>query len=233
MQRLFDIIFATLALVVLSPLLIPISALLRLSGEGEIFFTQSRAGKSGNFFGLFKFATMLKDSPNIGSGTITMKDDPRILPFGGFLRKSKINELPQLLNILLGDMSVIGPRPLTRQTFSSYSKATQDAIKRVRPGLSGVQQIVIRDEEGLMHGVAASVSFYDSVLAPYKGELEMWFVDNKSLYIYFLTIFMTVWIILAPKSSAVWKVFKGLPIPPIELKVPLNYISQSSFSSFK
>ena len=225
MQRLFDIIFSTLALVVFSPLLIPIVVLLRLSGEGEIFFIQKRVGKSGKFFGLFKFATMLKDSPNIGTGTITMKDDPRILRFGGFLRKSKINELPQLLNILLGDMSVIGPRPLTKQTFSSYSVATQNIIKRVRPGLSGVQQIVIRDEEGLMQGAAASVSFYDSVLAPYKGELEMWFVDNKSLYIYFLTIFMTVWIILAPKSSAVWKVFKGLPIPPNELKVPLNYIS--------
>jgi lipopolysaccharide/colanic/teichoic acid biosynthesis glycosyltransferase len=225
MQRLFDIIFSTLALLVLSPLLIPIATLLRISGEGEIFFTQKRIGKHGEFFGLFKFATMLKDSPNIGTGTITMKDDPRILPFGRFLRTSKINELPQLLNILSGDMSVIGPRPLTKQTFDSYSTVTQDIIKQVRPGLSGVQQVVIRDEESLMDGAAASVSFYDSVLAPYKGELEVWFVSNKSLYIYFLGIFMTVWIILAPKSSAVWRVFKGLPAPPNQLKIPLNYIS--------
>mgnify|MGYP000846962090 CR=1 FL=1 len=223
MQRLFDIIFSTLALLVLSPLLIPIIVLLRFSGEGEVFFTQKRVGKEGEFFGLFKFATMLKDSPNIGTGTITMKGDPRILPFGGLLRKSKINELPQLLNIFLGDMSVIGPRPLTKDTFSCYSAVTQDAIKSVRPGLSGVQQVVIRNEEGLMDGASASVSFYDSVLAPYKGELEEWFVSNKSLSIYFLSILMTVWIILAPKSSAVWRVFKDLPEPPCVLKRALNY----------
>ena len=223
MQRLFDIIFSTLALLLLSPLLIPIIVLLRFSGEGEVFFIQKRVGKDGEFFGLFKFATMLKDSPNIGTGTITMKGDPRILPFGGLLRKSKINELPQLLNIFLGDMSVIGPRPLTKQTFSCYSAVTQDAIKSVRPGLSGVQQVVIRNEEGLMDGASASVSFYDSVLAPYKGELEEWFVSNKSLSIYFLSILMTVWIILAPKSSAVWRVFKDLPEPPSVLKRALNY----------
>ena len=225
MQRLFDIIFSALGLIVLAPLLILIAVLLRFSGEGEIFFTQERIGKNGKCFSLFKFATMLKDSPHIGTGTITMKDDPRILPFGGFLRKSKINELPQLLNIILGDMSIIGPRPLTGQTFSSYSPATQQAIQGVRPGLSGVQQIVIRDEEGLMDGSSASVVFYSSVLAPYKGELEEWFVANQSLYIYLTTIFMTVWVILAPKSSAVWLVFQGLPVPPNELKIPLNYIS--------
>ncbi|MDA9039822.1 sugar transferase [Gammaproteobacteria bacterium] len=223
MQRLFDIIFSTLALLFLSPLLIPIMLLLRFSGEGEVFFTQKRVGKGGEFFDLLKFATMLKDSPNIGTGTITMKDDPRILPFGGLLRKTKINELPQLINIFLGDMSVIGPRPLTKHTFSSYSSATQDAIKFVKPGLSGVQQVVIRDEEGLLDGTSASVSFYDSVLAPYKGELEEWYVSNKSLSIYFLTILMTVWIILAPKSSLVWRVFKDLPEPPTILKQALNY----------
>tara|TARA_B100001175_G_C19425330_1_gene598302 strand:- start:322 stop:999 length:678 start_codon:yes stop_codon:yes gene_type:complete len=223
MQRLFDIIFSALALLLLSPLLISIAVLLRFSGEGEIFFIQKRVGKDGKFFGLLKFATMLKDSPNIGTGTITMKDDPRILPFGMLLRKTKINELPQLINIFLGYMSIIGPRPLTKHTFSSYSSATQDAIKLVKPGLSGVQQVVIRDEEGLLEGASASVSFYDSVLAPYKGELEEWYVSNRSLSIYFLTIFMTVWIILVPKSSAVWSVFKDLPVPPSELRRTLNY----------
>ena len=223
MERLFDIILSTIALIALLPLFIPIVVLLALSGEGEVLFTQKRVGKHGHLFNLFKFATMLKDSPNIGTGTITMKNDPRILPFGGFLRKSKINELPQLLNILLGDMSVIGPRPLTIQTFRFYSVKTQNVIKQVRPGLSGVQQVVIRDEEGLMDSAAVSVSFYDSVLAPYKGELEEWFVVNQSIYIYFLTIFMTVWTILKPKSPAVWHVFKALPQPPNELKIPLNY----------
>lgn len=224
MQRFFDIAFSFLALVALSPLLVPVAVILRFTGEGEVFFTQQRVGKDGNYFGLFKFATMLKDSPNIGTGTITMKDDPRILPFGGALRKTKINELPQLLNIFLGDMSVIGPRPLTKETFTRYTVEVQSTIKLVRPGLSGVQQVVIRDEEGLMEGAAAVVSFYDATLAPFKGKLEQWYVANKSLSLYFVTIFMTVWVILVPQSSAVWRVFKDLPDPPVELRKALNFV---------
>ena len=109
MERVFDVFFSGLALLVLSPLLVPIVLILRFSGEGEIFFLQERIGKGGQVFKLFKFATMLKDSPNIGTGTVTMKGDPRVLPVGKFLRKTKINELPQLLNIFFGDTSVIGP----------------------------------------------------------------------------------------------------------------------------
>jgi len=99
MQRFLDIFFSSIALIILSPLLIPMVLVLRLTGEGEIFFIQDRVGQGGQLFGLFKFATMLKNSPNIGTGTITVKGDPRILRIGGFLRRSKINELPQLLNI--------------------------------------------------------------------------------------------------------------------------------------
>ena len=96
MARLFDIIFSGLALLVLSPLLVIIVIILKSSGEGETFFLQERVGNGGTSFKLFKLATMLKDSPNIGSGEITVKNDPRVLPLGRFLRKSKINELPQL-----------------------------------------------------------------------------------------------------------------------------------------
>ena len=122
MERLFDVLFSATALLILSPLFVPIVIILRLSGEGEVFFFQERIGKNGELFKLFKFATMLKDSPNLGTGTVTMKNDPRILPVGKFLRTSKINELPQLLNIFLGDMSIIGPRPLTPQTFARILK---------------------------------------------------------------------------------------------------------------
>ena len=108
MERLLDIIFSGLALLLLSPLLVAIFIILKCSGEGEVFFMQERVGRHGELFKLFKFATMLKDSPNLGTGTVTMKGDPRILPVGKFLRKTKINELPQLLNIFFGDMSVIG-----------------------------------------------------------------------------------------------------------------------------
>ena len=223
MERFFDVLFSGLALLVLSPLLVPIVIILKCSGEGEVFFLQERIGKDGKLFKLFKFATMLKDSPNLGTGTVTMRGDTRVLPVGKFLRKTKINELPQLLNIFFGDMSVVGPRPLTAQTFGAYSDSTQDVIKQVRPGLSGVGSIIFRGEEDIMHGATASVDFYDSVIAPYKGALEEWFVSNKSLYIYFMGIFTTVWAVIIPKTKVAWTVFKGLPEPPEELKLPLNY----------
>jgi len=223
MERFFDIVFSGFSLLLLSPLLIPLAIILKCSGEGEVFFLQERVGKEGKLFKLFKFATMLKDSPNLGTGTVTIRDDPRVLQVGQFLRKTKINELPQLLNIFFGNMSVIGPRPLTAQTFSSYSDATQAVIKQVRPGLSGVGSIIFRGEEDIMHGATASVDFYGNVISPYKGALEEWFVSNKSLYIYFLAIFITVWVVLFPKTKVAWTVFKGLPEPPEELKKALNY----------
>jgi lipopolysaccharide/colanic/teichoic acid biosynthesis glycosyltransferase len=226
MERFFDIFFSGMALLLLSPLLLPIVITLRLSGEGEVFFLQERVGKGGERFKLFKFATMLKDSPNIGTGTVTMKGDPRVLPVGAFLRQTKINELPQLLNIFFGDMSVIGPRPLTIQTFSAYSEGTQRNIIQVRPGLSGIGSIIFRGEEEIMRGAMASVDFYVTVIAPYKGMLEEWFVSNKGLYMYFLAIFITVWVVLFPKSTVAWLVFKGLPQPPEELRLALNFNSQ-------
>lgn len=224
MERFFDIFFSGLALLVLSPLLIIIVLVLKFSGEGEIFFLQERIGKGGDVFKLFKFVTMIKNSPNLGTGTVTMKDDPRILPVGKFLRKTKINELPQLLNILFGDMSVIGPRPLTIQTFSSYSLETQEIIKKVRPGLSGIGSIIFRGEEEIMHGASASVDFYDNTIAPYKGLLEEWFVRNKGIYIYFLAIFLTVWAVIFPNTKITWRVFRNLPKPPTELRHALNFI---------
>ena len=101
MIRFFDVLLSAIALFILLPLFLPITILLKSTGEGEVFFLQERIGKDGKKFMLFKFATMLKNSPNIGTATVTMKNDPRVLPVGRFLRKTKINELPQLLNIFL------------------------------------------------------------------------------------------------------------------------------------
>jgi len=223
MERFFDLVFSSLALLALSFLLIPIILILRFTGEGEIFFLQERIGKRGKVFKLIKFATMQKDSPNIGTGTVTMKGDPRVLPVGKFLRKTKINELPQLINIFMGDMSVIGPRPLTDQTFASYSSSIQKTIKQVRPGLSGIGSIIFRGEEEIMYGKSASINFYENVIAPYKGSLEEWFVKNKSLYIYFKAILVTVWTVFIPTTKIAWKIFHDLPKPPTELRDSLNY----------
>ncbi len=217
MQRFFDVFFSGLALLVLFPVLVPVVIILKFSGEGEVFYIQQRVGRNRKIFGLLKFATMLKDSPNLGTGTVTVKNDPRVLPLGHFLRKTKINELPQLLNILLGDMSVVGPRPQTLRCFEAFPTDVQNQIIKVRPGLSGIGSIIFRDEESLLHNAKDPLSYYDNLIAPYKGELEKWFINNQSLANYFLIIFMTVWVVLFSKSRIVWKVFPSLPKPPKEL----------------
>jgi lipopolysaccharide/colanic/teichoic acid biosynthesis glycosyltransferase len=214
MQRLLDILLSGLALVVLSPLLVPIAIALRLTGEGEVFFVQQRVGREGKAFGLYKFATMLKNSPNIGTGTVTVKHDPRVLPLGRFLRKSKINELPQLLNIFNGDMSIIGPRPQTRRCFDAFPVSSQLEIVKVRPGLSGIGSIVFRDEEELMHASTEPERFYDDVIMPYKGRLEEWYVANQGLRTYLLSVLATAWVVAFPESRIVWILFSDLPKPP-------------------
>ena len=119
-KRLFDIIASLLAIVCLSWLLVPIIIILACTGEHEIFYKQMRIGIGGRMFGVLKFATMLKNSEKMGTGLVTTRNDPRVLPFGGFLRKTKLNELPQLFNILLGTMSVVGPRPMVRSGYDAY-----------------------------------------------------------------------------------------------------------------
>ena len=207
---------------ILSPMLIPVALILRLTGEGEIFYKQERIGKDGNLFNLYKFATMLKNSANIGTGTVTMKNDIRILPVGKILRKTKVNELPQLLNIIKGDMSVVGPRPQAQRCFDAFPESTQKSIIKVRPGLSGIGSIIFRAEDEILCESDNILSFYDNIIAPYKGELEEWYVVNKSLYNYFLIIILTLWVVLFPKSILVWNFF-DLPSPPIELHKVLRY----------
>ena len=221
--RLLDILFSASALILLLPLFIPVALILRLTGEGEVFFSQKRVGKEGNLFNLLKFATMLKDSPSIGSGTVTLKNDPRVLPLGKFLRKTKVNELPQLINILIGDMSVVGPRPQTRRCFEVFPKNLQPIIFSIRPGLSGLGPVVFRDEENILSEKSKSVDFYDQVIAPYKGDVEAYYSQIIGIFSYFKIIFLTLWVVIFPKSSLVWKVFPSLPSPPAKLKKQLNF----------
>ena len=217
MQRLLDLILSGLALVVLAPLLLPIMLVLSLTGEGEVFYVQQRIGRGGKPFGLYKFATMLKNSPSLGTGTVTVKGDPRVLPVGRFLRKTKINELPQLLNIFKGDMSIIGPRPQTRRCFDAFPARSQAEIIKVRPGLSGIGSIVFRDEEELMHASQDPERFYDEVIMPYKGALEEWYVAHQGLWIYLAAIFTTACVVIFPTSGMAWRLFPTLPKPPGEL----------------
>lgn len=214
-KRTCDIVLSGILILILSPLLIPIMIGLKLTGEGYIFYKQERVGfKNKNFF-ILKFATMLKDSPNMAGGVITTKKDPRITPMGGFLRKSKINELPQLFNIFLGDMSVVGPRPVMPISFNAYPDQVQKVIYNVRPGLTGIGSIIFRDEEELITEVknngGDTWDFYKNKIYPFKGQLEEWYQGKQSFWTDLKLIVLTAWVILRPNSDLTYQWFNDLP----------------------
>lgn len=215
LKRLLDIVVSFIAIVILLPLLIPVMIGLKLTGEGYIFYKQKRIGLNNKYFYILKFATMLKDSPNMGSGSITLRNDPRVTPMGGFLRKTKINELPQIFNILLGDISLVGPRPLVDKTFNAYSEEVRKVIYKVKPGLTGIGSIVFRDEESLISNSDLEPhAYYEKVIAPYKGELEMWYQKNASMWTDIKIIFLTAWVVMFSKSELPYKMFDSLPDKP-------------------
>ena len=220
-KRASDIVSSAIALIILSPLLIPIVIGLKLTGEGHIFYFQKRVGLNNKLFNIYKFATMLQDSVNMKGGLITTKKDPRITPMGGFLRKSKINELPQLLNILFGHMSVVGPRPVMQKSFDQYPEDVKKVIYNVKPGLTGIGSLIFRDEEEMITEVRDSGGdtwdFYRTKIYPYKGKVEQWYQENQSFWVDLKIIFLTAWAILFPKTNA-HNHFKGLPATPDFLK---------------
>lgn len=219
-KRFFDFLFALIFLIILSPLLIPIMIGLKLTGEGYIFYFQKRIGFKRQYFNIWKFATMLLDSPNLGTGSITLRNDPRITPMGGFLRKTKINELPQVINVLIGDLSIVGPRPLVDKTFNAYPEHVQNVIYNSTPGITGIGSIVFRDEESLISNARIPPhEFYEKEIAPYKGALELWYQDNKSFWTDFKIIFLTAWAIIFPSTELTYKWFSGLPEKPKSLQI--------------
>jgi len=211
-KRFFDVVASVIVIIVLSPLLIPVIIGLKLTGEGYIFYYQKRIGYRNKYFNIIKFATMLKDSPNIGTGLITLRNDPRVTPMGGFLRKTKINELPQVFNVLLGDMSIVGPRPLVDKTFQAYPEDIRYKVYNCKPGITGIGSVVFRDEEELMSKTTLPpAEFYEKQIAPYKGELELWYQQKQSFWVDLMIMFLTGWVVLFPKSKLMYKVFKDLP----------------------
>lgn len=216
-MRFIDLCFSALGLVLLFPLFLPLAILLKFTGEREIFYRQERIGLNGKPFFIIKFATMLKNSPNMGSGTITSKSDARILPVGKILRKTKINELPQLINVLCGDMSIIGPRPHVKCDLAGVEPNDLEKILLRKPGISGLGSIVLRDEEAILQSFDDGRNFYDAVLAPYKSQLELWYCENCSIYLNILLIFATVFIVCGGRVDNIFLLFKDLPRPNEEL----------------
>ncbi len=221
MIRIFDIMFSGLAIIFLLLPMLPITLLLKFSGEHDIFYRQKRIGRNGKSFFVLKFATMLRNSPNLPGGLITTRNDPRMLPLGNFLRKTKINELPQLLNVFIGQMSIIGYRPFAEAHYNLYNDGVKSVIGKIRPGLSGIGSVIFKNEENILHEVSDQEYMHDEVITPYKGLLETWYVGHKNVCTYFALIFLTIWVFVRPKSKLAWRVFKDLPPCPAELEAYL------------
>jgi lipopolysaccharide/colanic/teichoic acid biosynthesis glycosyltransferase len=218
-KRLIDLMLALISFVLISPILIPVVIGLLLTGEHYVFYLQKRVGFKNKRFKIWKFATMLKASPNLGTGSITLRNDPRILPLGGFLRRTKINELPQIINVIIGNMSFVGPRPQMESDFYKFSEHVQDVIYDTPPGITGIGSIIFSDEEKWISNAEGDKhEFYREHIAPYKGELELWYLNNISFYTDFMLIFLTFWLFVAPASNLIYRIFKDLPERPEELK---------------
>ncbi|WP_217907608.1 sugar transferase [Desulfosediminicola ganghwensis] len=218
-KRVCDFLIAAIILILLLPISFPIIIFLRLTGEGEILYLQERIGYKNKKFYIWKFATMLKDSPNMSGGLITLKKDPRLTPMGDFLRKTKINELPQLVNVLCGDMSFVGPRPVMQKSFEQYPEDVKNVIYNVKPGITGVGSIIFRNEEELITREKEKGNdpweFYRTVIYPYKGEVEKWYQANQSFQTDLAILILTAWVVIFPNSNALYKYFEGLPVNPL------------------
>jgi len=222
MLRALDIFFSILGILVLGVFILGAAIINFCTGEHKVLYYQSRVGKGGKDFKLFKLATMVENSPDLPGGLVTAANDPRVLPFGRFLRRTKVNELPQLFNILRGDMSFVGPRPQTRPHYSLYSQEQRIVIDSMSPGLTGVGSLFFRNEEDILSSFDGDAErFHDEVITPYKGDLEIWFAQNMSLKLYLLIIFLTAASIINRNFFTI-KYFKGLPVPPRELMFLLH-----------
>lgn len=179
-KRIFDIIVSAFSLVILSPLFLIISICIKIDSKGPIFFKQERLGKNGKVFTIYKFRTMVENAENIGDGlSIKSQGDNRITKFGSFLRKTSLDEIPQLFNVLYGDMSLIGPRPpVTYHPYKGYSNYPKKFQKRflVKPGITGYSQITVRN----------SVPWNERI------ELDLIYVENCSFMFDIKIMLLTV-----------------------------------------
>ncbi|WP_250436312.1 sugar transferase [Hanstruepera flava] len=189
-KRLFDIIFSALGLILLLPLLLLIAILLKLESKGPVFYKQVRVGHNSTDFKIFKFRTMFVGSDK--KGLLTVGDrDPRVTKTGYFLRKYKLDELPQLINVIIGNMSFVGPRPEVRKYVSLYSKSDLE-ILTVKPGITDYASIVFRDEAELLKTAKKPEELYINEIMPRKIALNKQYIDNHSILVDIRIIFKTI-----------------------------------------
>jgi len=217
LKRIFDLLVSGTILLFLALPLSVVILILKLTGEREAFYFQDRVGYLGKIFKVTKFVTMLKNSPNMGTQDITLRNDPRVLPVGKFLRKTKLNEVPQFWDVFVGKLSLVGWRPLMPQGFADYPKTVQEKIVHVKPGLTGIGSIVFRDEESIITksqtmGRDLRTCYREDIM-PFKGALECWYADNHSFWVDVKILVATAVAVLRPGWKGYRNWFRGLPNP--------------------
>jgi len=176
LKRIFDIVFSFIGLIILSPVFIIISILIKIKMPGPVFFHQNRAGRHGRLFRIVKFRTMI---PNHGGDTISVKGENRITPLGTILRRYKLDELPELWNVLKGDMSFVGPRPDMPEYISRFS-GDEKLILELRPGITGPATLKYANEEELLASVPDPKSFNDEIIWPDKVRMNLDYYKKRS-----------------------------------------------------
>ena len=208
-KRIFDFVMAFFGLILISPVFAVVSLINKLSGN-DVFFIQQRVGKGSKLFPLIKFATMVKDAHIVG-GTITCRNDYRVTRLGVLLRKSKVNELPQLINVLRGDMSFVGPRPLPSSEVSIYPSKAAKKIYSIKPGITGLASLYFHNEEMLLSRDKKSAeATFRKMIMPKKAGLELWYVDNRKFLLDLKIIIATLLVVCIPRYSVLSFISKRL-----------------------
>ena len=188
-KRLFDSFGSLFGLIVLVPFLLLIALCIKFDSKGPVFFRQLRVGLNGNLFRIHKFRTMMVDSES--SGSLTVGNDTRITKSGQFLRKSKLDELPQLLDVVLGKMSLVGPRPEVKEFIDEYPEKVRKEVLSVRPGITDLASIEMIDENEIIARYDNPRQAYIEIILPIKQKYYVDYVQSQSLWLDIKIIFMT------------------------------------------
>ena len=210
--------------------------MLLICGEKRPFFSQQRVGKNGNLFTLYKLRT-IKESKHLDNGysPLSSSQDTDITPFCKFLRNTKIDEFPQFYNVLKGDLSFVGPRPLLPEIFYAYSLDIQNAILTIRPGLSGIGSLAFRNENKLLKNIPPKgyLDFYHQNIGPQKGALEAWYLNHRGFWTDTKILMITPWVLINPNFKFSLRWFKDLKKVEAKLKGVADKIECENLQSSK
>ena len=216
-KRFCDIIFALMGLLVTSPIVLIVIVLKKLAGEQEIFYIKGRVGKGGRLFPFIKLSSMKPAKKGEKTSSLTLSNDSRITPLGHFIRKTKIDEFPQFVNIIRGELSFVGPRALMPKIHKDYTKGVKTELSKIRPGVTGLATVVFRNEAQLLadSDYTDEHQFYKEVIGPAKGAIEMIYTQNQSFILDLTILIVTVWQIFRPESllGYKWLIYRGYMRP--------------------